>query len=747
MAVAVAFDPDNEAFFDEEDVIEDPNDALTVCGSLVIVFETFLDSSGAKGKCIALAHYSVKEYLISEHLSKWSPNYSVHPRSTITYMAKASIRCLTLAGVQEESEHGALDAFYPYCADVWIDLFSEVVSDVPLQELVLSFLTSASYSRYSQAHSAATRSSWFPFELRIRIDAQHSRILEESCLSSLPESESMTESRRPSPLYLASAKGWVCIVAHLIQQLPSGEAECYLRTGNPLHAAAERGNLALLELLIDSYGVRVDSVGVWHHTAIQAAAYGGYLAAVHLLLQRGADVNITGGELGSPLQAASIQGNLQIVDALLEAGVDVNARGGHYSSALQAAAAGMHHQIVRRLLDKGAKLNARRVKPGCRSMRLYGDKHGVACSRSALHWAAYNNDLHLLQILAENQHFNVDLRSGRGTPLTEAVANGNLPFIRALLQQYDADPSFWDSCAAINAVARLGWGAETDIVTEIAELLLNYGADVNARDIRGKTALHVCAGESGSKSIIPMLLRHGADVNQRDWYGRTLLNRLMDLAPSAGGEDDVAKHLLEHGADPNTADTKGLTPLHHARRSSVSLGSLESLIKHGASASAVDNRGQTPLHYVLGYRYWPERVALLIEAGADVDAIDDKGRTPLHHLIIGYRRIHAHNDEYVSRAIREFLTYNPSINYQDDMGRTALDCALALSMEQTVAVLFEHGALASGASRYDDNDLGRFEPKIFEDHEDLGWKYVLDLLSKKEISQRSLPAVLEEASL
>ena len=62
-------------------------------------------------------------------------------------------------------------------------------------------------------------------------------------------------------------------------------------------------------------------------------------------------------------------------------------------------------------------------------------------------------------------------------------------------------------------------------------------------------------------------------------------------------------------------------------------------------------------------------------------------------------------------------------------------------------VLKEHGALASGAAYDEDADL---LTNFKEDKEvscDYGWKFVLDLLSKGEISQRSLPEVLKDAEL
>jgi hypothetical protein len=95
---------------------------------------------------------------------------------------------------------------------------------------------------------------------------------------------------------------------------------------------------------------------------------------------------------------------------------------------------------------------------------------------------------------------------------------------------------------------------------DIAKLLLEHGADVNAKDKYGGTPLHR-AVLTEDADVVTLLLEHGADVNAKDKYGGTPLH----LA-AAKGHADIARLLLEHGADPSIKDNEGSTPLDIARR-------------------------------------------------------------------------------------------------------------------------------------------------------------------------------------
>ena len=88
------------------------------------------------------------------------------------------------------------------------------------------------------------------------------------------------------------------------------------------------------------------------------ASLEGLIESARHLLEKGADVNVQGGEYGNALYAASAEGHDRVVQLLLERGADVNAQGGRYGNALYAASAEGHDRVVELLLEKGANVNA-----------------------------------------------------------------------------------------------------------------------------------------------------------------------------------------------------------------------------------------------------------------------------------------------------------------------------------------------------------------------------------------------------
>ncbi len=93
-----------------------------------------------------------------------------------------------------------------------------------------------------------------------------------------------------------------------------------------------------------------------------------------------------------------------------------------------------------------------------------------------------------------------------------------------------------------------------------AQKALNSGADVNARDRDGKTAL-ITAAEIGMADTVRLLLTHGADVNSRDANGTTAL-----MYAAIEDHVGVIQLLLAHGANVNARDRDGETALGMATR-------------------------------------------------------------------------------------------------------------------------------------------------------------------------------------
>ena len=96
-----------------------------------------------------------------------------------------------------------------------------------------------------------------------------------------------------------------------------------------------------------------------------------------------------------------------------------------------------------------------------------------------------------------------------------------------------------------------------------AEQLLRTGADPNARNEDGKTALNL-ACYYGYAAIAQLMLQHGADVNADDKNGWTPLHEACWL-----GYPNTVRLLLEHGADPDARNDEGETPLDVMLRSVI----------------------------------------------------------------------------------------------------------------------------------------------------------------------------------
>jgi len=87
-------------------------------------------------------------------------------------------------------------------------------------------------------------------------------------------------------------------------------------------------------------------------------------------------------------------------------------------------------------------------------------------------------------------------------------------------------------------------------------LLLARGADVNATDNSGRSALWAATVKETNTGFITLLGEHGANVNAQDSSGRTALMDASDMC-----RDWEIKALLAVGADPSVADKSGRTPL------------------------------------------------------------------------------------------------------------------------------------------------------------------------------------------
>ena len=123
-------------------------------------------------------------------------------------------------------------------------------------------------------------------------------------------------------------------------------------------------------------------------------------------------------------------------------------------------------------------------------------------------------------------------------------------------------------------------------------LAINFGADLGAKDVYGNTPLY-WASYMNRIAIAKLLIERGADVEAKDNDGgRTPLHFAANW-----NRIETAKLLIERGADVEAKDKWGQTPLHFAS-SWNHIEIAELLLDRGADVEAKDDRGKTPLDVV-----------------------------------------------------------------------------------------------------------------------------------------------------
>jgi len=132
---------------------------------------------------------------------------------------------------------------------------------------------------------------------------------------------------------------------------------------------------------------------------------------------------------------------------------------------------------------------------------------------------------------------------------------------------------------------------------EIAEMLIENGADINAKTKYGLTPMHGAT----TKEVAELLIAKGAGVNAKTGIGRTPMH-----TAAMTGHKEIVELLIAKGADVNSKDKSGYTPLHGAATDVT----VELLIAEGADVNAKGDDGSTPLDRVISHYY--ERLAEIL---------------------------------------------------------------------------------------------------------------------------------------
>lgn len=338
----------------------------------------------------------------------------------------------------------------------------------------------------------------------------------------------------------------------------------------------------------------------------------------------GADGTVV--ESAPEMLEAATAGDLDRLRALITAGSSPSEADADGWSALMWAARSGHADAVEFLIREGADVGV-------------GNKFKSTALHHAAHWGFPDIVVTLLEALSEQ----------KGVPEEELVDVRN---------QFGWTPLHWTGKAGMAAAGTV---------------LLERGADVNAKNLFGNTPLHE-AINSGKEDIIRVILdaiakRDPALVNEQNGEGETPIVSAAYL-----GSEEVVSLLLESGADVSIPDSKGFNPLHRAARGGHA-EVVEILLENETSkgrldldAATLDDR-VTALHEAARWGH-TEVVETLMKCGADANRQNVSGESALYCAVIWGR-------DWGSSDCAEVLLENgadPTL--PDASGRTPVDVAM-----------------------------------------------------------------------
>jgi ankyrin repeat protein len=413
-----------------------------------------------------------------------------------------------------------------------------------------------------------------------------------------------------TPLLQASRSGDVAVIRALLDG--GADLASAVRDGEtPLMAVARAGNVGAVRLLLERGADPNAAESLEEQTALMWAVAEGHLPVVDALLAAGADPNrrarvseltkrsmradFPSGGL-SALMWAARNGNEAIVRRLVAGGADVNLENGDGSTALMLAIVNDRYDMAATLLELGAKANAGALFYAIEMRDAPTDWRARDGSRLRADHPNRITGLELIEKLLvagadPNEPFTGQMHSasmccdtkGSGTPFYRAAVAADVDAMKLLIA-HGADVEwtpapvegapplpFGDYTGLTPLMAALNGGkgmlmaggpgdVREGVIGEFREpgnrnpgaavrLLLEAGANPNAVNPKGDTALHIAAHD-GRLEPLRELVAGGADAMVRNGAGLTPLELVETMPPRQLNPIAEMIGLFDDGATP-----------------------------------------------------------------------------------------------------------------------------------------------------------------------------------------------------
>ncbi|XP_071447160.1 transient receptor potential cation channel subfamily A member 1-like [Hetaerina americana] len=470
------------------------------------------------------------------------------------------------------------------------------------------------------------------------------------------------------------------------------------------HQAAERNKTLILRFIAARGGdLNIqDNVG---NTPLHVAVESEALDAIEFLINNGVNTNILNEKKQAPLHLATELNKVKVLEKIAQykGRFNIQQGGEHGRTALHIAAI---HDLDECAIILTKEFGASPCQPcnngyypiheaaknACsKTLEVFlewGEKRG--CSREEmmsfydaegnvpLHSAVHGGDIKAVELCLKNGAIISTAQQDLSTPIHLACAQGAKKVVELM---FTMQPSEKRTCLAacdIQKMTPVHCAAMFDHV-ETVEYLTKEGADVNAEDKDGRSALLLAASRAAWRTV-HSLISLGADVSLQDNNQR---NALHLVVLNGGRLEEFADHLKKSKSEEclrlllNEKDNTGCTPLHYASRGGQ-IRSLKNLIHLGACVNLKNNNNESALHFAARYGRYNIACQLLDSDKGTfiINECDGEGLTPLH---IASQEGHI--------RVVQLLLNRGALLHRDHNGRNPLHLAAMSGYTKTVELL------------------------------------------------------------
>ena len=396
-----------------------------------------------------------------------------------------------------------------------------------------------------------------------------------SALAAVTEHGYRPDKKGMQPIHYACQNNSVNAVAALLSaRLPLEGVT--LNGDSCLHLVLERDDDDLTDLLLahPDAPALFNAANLDGRTPLHIAVANNNLEAVEILIKQGADPNAADKNGVTPLCEAARQNDVAIAKKLIQLGADVATKqpDGVETPLMAAISAKQpYNEMVSLLLEHNADINAKDQHGYTPLIAAVHRGHNAICNKLLDRQA----DANAVDFLGRNILHYID-----GT-----LPAGTVKRLIAATKDLDNVESFHERTALMSLIQ--------DHKTVAATLLIEAGANVNAQNKIGQTALHY-ALKTNHPDIAKKLLDKKADMTLREaGTGVTPLHVAAQY-----GHSEVVEKMVKQGADIEIKDNAGCTPLHASlMRGLASMQIVITLLNCGANPLTMNEKGYAPYDY------------------------------------------------------------------------------------------------------------------------------------------------------